>query len=317
MQTMKGLTKTIGKRILQMLIVLFCVTFATFFLTYLAPGDPAAAMYEASGIVPTESMLRETQIAMGLDKPFFTQYTIWLVGCLRGDFGISFSKKTAVLKLLVQRIRPTVQLALCALGMMIIVSAPLGILSAVRQNRATDYLMRALSFIGISMPGFWIGLMLIYIFALKLNLLPVISSGNGLQKMILPASTLAISMSAKYIRQVRTAFLEELSQEYVIGARARGIKKTTILWRHVLPNSVLPLITMLGLSLGSLLGGTAVVEIIFSYPGLGSLVVSAVGARDYPLIQGVVLWIALIYMGINLLVDISYSFFDPRIRAGR
>lgn len=310
----KKLLKTMGKRLLQMLVVLFCISFITFFLTYLAPGDPAAAMYEAAGIVPTETMLHEAQSSMGLDKPFLTQYTTWLSGCLRGDFGTSFSKKASVLSLLQQRIWPTVQLALASLAIMVVVSIPLGILSAVRQNKGTDYLLRGLTFAGISMPGFWVGLMLMYIFALKLKWFPVISSGTGWQRMILPALTLAIAMSAKYTRQVRTAFLEELSQDYVVGARARGIKESTILWRHVLPNSVLPLITMLGLSLGSLLGGTAVVEIIFSYPGLGNLAVSAVGARDYPLIQGFVLWIALIYMAVNLLVDISYSFIDPRIR---
>ena len=159
--------------------------------------------------------------------------------------------------------------------------------------------------------------MLLYIIALKFKLLPVISTGDGIEKMILPVLTLAFAMSAKYTRQVRTAILEELNQDYVIGARARGIKESTILWRHVFPNALLPLITLLGLSLGSLLGGTAVVEVIFSYPGLGSLAVSAIKSYDYPLIQAYVMWIALIYMVINLLVDISYGYLDPRIRERR
>ena len=156
--------------------------------------------------------------------------------------------------------------------------------------------------------------MLLYVVALKFKLLPVISTGDGIEKMILPVLTLAFAMSAKYTRQVRTAILEELNQDYVIGARARGIKESTILWRHVFPNALLPLITLLGLSLGSLLGGTAVVEVIFSYPGLGSLAVSAIKSYDYPLIQAYVMWIALIYMVINLLVDISYRYIDPRVR---
>ena len=147
--------------------------------------------------------------------------------------------------------------------------------------------------------------------------MPVISTGDGIEKMILPVLTLAFAMSAKYTRQVRTAILEELNQDYVIGARARGIKESTILWRHVFPNALLPLITLLGLSLGSLLGGTAVVEVIFSYPGLGSLAVSAIKSYDYPLIQAYVMWIALIYMLINLFVDISYRYLDPRVREGR
>ena len=156
--------------------------------------------------------------------------------------------------------------------------------------------------------------MLLYVVALKFKLLPVISTGDGIEKMILPVLTLAFAMSAKYTRQVRTAILEELNQDYVIGARARGIKESTILWRHVFPNALLPLITLLGLSLGSLLGGTAVVEVIFSYPGLGSLAVSAIKSYDYPLIQAYVMWIALIYMLINLLLDISYRYIDPRVR---
>ena len=159
--------------------------------------------------------------------------------------------------------------------------------------------------------------MLLSVAALKFNLLPVISTGDGIEKMILPVLTLAFAMSAKYTRQVRTAILEELNQDYVIGARARGIKESTILWRHVFPNALFPLITLLGLSLGSLLGGTAVVEVIFSYPGLGSLAVSAIKSYDYPLIQAYVMWIALIYMVINLLVDISYGYLDPRIRERR
>lgn len=297
-----------------MLAVLLCVSFCTFLLTYLAPGDPAVAMYESSGIIPTDDMLLKARSAMGLDKPFYQQYAIWLGNCMRGNLGMSFSKKAPVYDLLRQRLLPTVQLALSALVMMLIVSIPAGILSATKQNKGIDHVIRGATFAGISMPGFWVGLILLYVFTLKLHLFPVVSSGVGWKKMILPAATLAIAMASKYTRQVRTAVLEELSQDYVVGAKARGIKPIFVLTRHVLPNSMLPLITMLGLSLGSLLGGTAVVEIIFSYPGLGNLAVSAVGARDYPLIQGFVLWIALLYMCINLIVDISYHFVDPRIR---
>lgn len=309
--------KSILKHILQILIVLLGISFLTFLLTYLAPGDPATAMYDAVGIVPSEKQLEETRISMGLDKPFIEQYLIWLKGCLHGDFGTSFSKHTDVLSLLKSRVIPTLKLTLSSLVLMLIFSTPLGILSAIYQNKLLDYIIRFINFMGISMPSFWIGLMLQYIFAMKLNLLPVISSGTGFQKMILPSITLAISMTAKYTRQVRTAVLEELNQDYVIGAKARGIPWKTILWKHVLPNSMLPLITLLGLSFGSLLGGATVVELIFSYSGMGQLIVSAVSYRDYPLIQGFVLWISLIYMVINILVDISYSLLDPRIRKAR
>lgn len=305
---------SLARRLLQILIVLVCISFATFLLTYLAPGDPAIAMYEAAGINPTDSMIAEARALMGLDRPFHEQYVIWLTGCLKGDFGTSFSLKTAVLPLLVSRIVPTLKLAVLAIALMLIVSLPLGVISAVRRNKISDYLVRAVTFLGISMPGFWVALILMYIFSLKLHLLPVVASANGVSTMILPASTLAFAMASKYTRQVRTAFLEELSQDYVVGAQARGLSYVKVLITHVLPNALLPLVTLLGLSFGSLLGGTAVVEIIFSYPGMGNLAVNAVQSRDYPLIQGFVLWIALIYMVINILVDLSYSLIDPRVR---
>lgn len=307
----------ISKRLLQIVIVLFGISFLTFLLTYLAPGDPATAMYDAVGIVPTEEQLQETRISMGLDKPFIQQYISWLKDCLHGNLGISFSKKTPVIDLLKSRIFPTLKLTVSSMLLMLIFSIPLGILSAIYKNKLLDYIIRFFNFMGISMPGFWIGLMLQYIFAMKLDLLPVISSGTGFQKMILPSVTLAISMTAKYTRQVRTAVLEELTQDYVIGAKSRGISSKIILWKHILPNSMLPLITLLGLSFGSLLGGATVVELIFSYSGIGQLIVQAVSYRDYPLIQGVVLWISLIYMVINILVDTSYSLLDPRIKKAR
>ena len=302
------------KRLGQMIIVLFGVSFLTFLLTYIAPGDPATAMYDAMGIVPTEEMLANARTAMGLDQPFLVQYWIWLSNCLQGDFGVSFSKNQTVLELLSSRLWPTLRLSLLSLAFMLLLSVPVGIYSAVKQNRLADYIVRGCAFVGTSMPEFWMGLLLMYWFALKLNILPVISSGTGFSQLILPAVTLAITMAAKYTRQVRTAVLEELNQDYVTGARARGLKESRVLFCHVLPNALLPLVTMLGLSLGYLLGGTAVVEIIFSYPGLGYLAVTAAEARDYPLIQGFVLWIATIYMILNLLVDFSYHLIDPRIR---
>lgn len=209
---------------------------------------------------------------------------------------------------------PTLKLAFLSLIIMLIVAVPSGILAAVKQNKFADYLVRGITFLGVSIPNFWVGLMLLYFVALKLSLLPVVSIGGGIKSMILPAITLAFAMAAKYTRQVRTAVLEELNKDYVIGAKARGLSYGKILLRHVFPNSLLPLITLLGLSLGSLLGGTAVVEVIFSYPGLGNLAVTSITAYDYPVIQAYVLWIALIYMIINLIVDLSYTLVDPKVR---
>jgi peptide/nickel transport system permease protein len=305
------------RKFIQFITVLLGITFLTFLLTYLAPGDPATAMFETAGIVPSTEQIDEARKTMGLDRPFIQQYISWLTDCLHGDFGTSFSRNAPVADIMQSRIAPTMRLTLSSLLLMIIISLPLGIISAIYKNKISDYIIRFLNFMGISMPGFWVGLMLQYIFAVKLNVFPVISSGDGFQKMILPSITLAISMSAKYTRQIRTAVLEELSQDYVIGAKARGISYRQILIRHILPNSILPLITLLGLSFGSLLGGAAVVEIIFSYPGMGQLAVSAVSYRDYPLIQGFVLWIAVIYMLVNFIVDISYNILDPRIRKSR
>lgn len=299
------------RRLLQIVIVLCGISFITFALTYMAPGDPVRAMYAASGTIPSEEILEQTREKMGLNEPFFTQYLSWLTDCLRGDFGTSYMYHRPVAELILERLGPTLRLAFFSLALMLIVAVPLGILSATHKGRPADFLIRVGTFFGVSLPNFWVGLMLLYVFSVRLGVLPVVSDGQGFRKMILPAVTLAFAMAGKYTRQVRTAFLGELNQDYVTGARCRGISERMILWRHVLPNAVLPLITMLGLSLGSLLGGTAVVEVIFSYPGLGNLAVDAITSMDYPLIQGYVLWIALIYMALNLLVDLSYRFLAP------
>ena len=304
-------------RLLQMLIVLIGISFLTFLLTYLSPGDPARNIYTHSGVMPTSEMIEEMRHNLGLDKPFFTQYTDWVINCLKGDFGQSFMLQKPVTELLLDRLWPTLKLTLASTVLMLLFAVPLGVISAVHHNKPIDYLVRAITFFGVSIPNFWFGLMLILIFCVKLRLLPVVSSAGDFKSLILPAVTLAVAMTAKYTRQVRTAVLEELHSDYVIGARARGVSENKILWGNVLPNSLLPLITMLGLSIGSLLGGTSVVEIIFSYPGLGNLAVAAIMSADYFLLQGYVLWVSVIYMLINLIVDISYNYIDPRMRLRR
>ncbi len=306
--------KQFANRFLQIVIVLIGISFLTFLLTYLAPGDPVRTMYASSGIMPTQEVIQATREEMGLNRPLLVQYSDWLTNCLHGDFGKSYYFGKPVSSLLLARLSPTLKLSLLAMVFMLIISIPFGMLSAVYKNTWIDYLVRVCTFLGVSLPNFWVGLMLLFVFAVRFDFFPVLSSGGDFKSLLLPAITLAFAMSAKYTRQVRTAVLEELGQDYVIGARARGIKEWRILWQNVFPNSLLPLITRLGLSLGSLLGGTAVVEVIFSYPGLGNLAVSAITSYDYPLIQGYVLWIAIIYMLINLLVDISYNFVNPRMR---
>ena len=306
--------RKIGYRLAHIFLVLLGVSFLSFLLMYVSPGDPVRAMYAVSGSIPSEEVLEQTREELGLNDPFFIQYGNWISNCLRGDFGTSYSKGEAVATLLMERVMPTIQLALLSLVIMVLVAVPIGVYSALRQNSILDYLLRGTTFISISMPNFWVGLLLLYVVAMKLGWLPVVSNQMNFQRLILPAVTLAIAMAGKYARQVRAAILDELRQDYVAGARARGLSERCVLWCHVLPNAVLPLITMLGLSLGSLLGGTAVVEVIFSYPALGSLAISAITSRDYPLIQGYVLWIALIYMAVNLVVDLSYNRLDPRLR---
>lgn len=306
--------RKISYRLAHIFLVLLGVSFLSFLLMYVSPGDPVRAMYAVSGSIPSEEVLEQTREELGLNDPFFIQYGNWISNCLRGDFGTSYSKGEAVATLLMERVMPTIQLALLSLVIMVLVAVPIGVCSALRQNSILDYLLRGTTFISISMPNFWVGLLLLYVVAMKLGWLPVVSNQMNFQRLILPAVTLAIAMAGKYARQVRAAILEELRQDYVAGARARGLSERCVLWCHVLPNAVLPLITMLGLSLGSLLGGTAVAEVIFSYPALGSLAISAITSRDYPLIQGYVLWIALIYMAVNLVVDLSYNRLDPRLR---
>lgn len=304
-------------RLIQIVVVLFGISFFTFLLTYLAPGNPAQVMLTSSGVMPTQEAIDELSEQMGFNDPFLVRYFRWLTAALHGDFGVSYSLNKPVVDLLLARLWPTVKLTLASMIIMLVFAVPLGMLSAVHKDSWIDNFVRFITFFGVSVPNFWVGLMLMLLFCVKINIFPVICSGGDLKSLILPAVTLAIAMTAKYTRQVRTAILEELNQDYVTGARARGISEANILWKNVFPNSLLPLITMLGLSVGSLLGGTAVVEVVFSYPGLGSLAVAAITSNDYNLIQGYVLWIALMYMVINLIVDISYNYIDPRMRLGR
>ena len=309
--------KQLGKRLIQIVVVVLGISFLSFLITYLAPGDPVRTMYAASGIVPSEEVIQQTREAMGLNRPVLVQYADWLWGCLHGDFGTSYAYNNPVSTLLLNRLWPTLKLSIFAMILMLAVSVPVGMIQATHKNTVLDYGLRGITFFGVSMPNFWVGLLLMLFFCVQLKWLPVVCSGGDFKSMILPAVTLAFAMSAKYTRQVRTAILEELSQDYVVGARARGVKEWKILWMNVFPNSLLPLLTMLGLSMGSLLGGTAVVEVIFTYPGMGNLAVSAITAYDYPLIQGYVLWISLIYMVVNLLVDISYNLVDSRMKGER
>lgn len=306
--------KQLAARLLQGLIVLFGISFLTFGLTYLSPGDPAEIMLTECGNIPTPELLTKARADLGLDQPFLVQYGRWLKNALTGQMGMSYAFKVPVVEKLTSSFFPTLRLTLLSLLLMLVISVPLGIISAVYQNRWCDYLIRGLTFLGVSIPSFWVGLIFLRLFGVNLRWVSVSGGSADGKALILPAVTLAFSMAAKYTRQVRLAVLEELRQDYVTGARMRGLSESQILWRHVLPNALLPLVTLFGLSLGSLLGGTTVVEIIYNVPGMGAMAVKAISCRDYPLVQGYVLWIALLYMMINLLVDLSYQRLDPRMR---
>ena len=303
----------------QIVILLLGISFITFALVMLSPGDPVRQMIAGNeDIIVSQQEIDALRHELGLNKPFIFQYLDWLGRAVQGDFGFSYMVKKPVVEQLMESLPATVILALASTVFMLVVSIPAGIYSAVKHGSVFDYIVRGLTFIGVSVPNFWMGLMLLWIFGLKLRLLPIVGGRVSLETLILPALTLGIVMASKFTRQVRTAVLEELNQDYVVGARARGMSESHILWKEVLPNAMLPLITLLGLSFGNLLGGAAVVEIVFSWPGLGYLAVQSIIYRDFQLVQGIVLWIALMYMVINLIIDASYNHLDPRLRkAGR
>ncbi len=306
----------IAKRILQLAAVLLGVTFLTFMITQAAPSDAAEMKYVSMGMMPSPELLAQTREEMGLDEPVLVQYGHWLERVLRGDLGTSSKFSEPVLSQLRKKLPATLQLAGAALAAALLIAVPLGMLSAVKQNRAADYLIRFFSFFGISMPNFWLGLLLMYLFAVRLHWFQVVSV-RSVRGIVLPAAALAIPLISSYSRQLRTSLLEELRSSYVTGARARGIPEKTILVCHVLPNAVFPIITLTCLTVGQLLGGAAIIETIFSWQGIGSMVVEAIRVRDYPLIQGYVIWMAVIYVTVNLAADILYRLMDPQLRRNR
>jgi peptide/nickel transport system permease protein len=307
------LGRYIAKRLLQLVAVLFGITFLTFLLTYLSPGDPARLMLMSTGVTPSDELVRQVRLELGLDKPFLVRYGTWLGQVFTGDFGTSYKYDRPVLDVLMARLPATLKLTGSAMLLVILISFPLGVLSAIRQNQWLDYIIRLFSFAGLSMPSFWLGMLLMLVFGVQLKLLPVMGN-SGWYSLVLPAVTLAIPLIAQYSRQIRAVMLEETSQNYVVGARARGVKESIIIWRHILPNSLLPIVTLLGMTTGALLGGAAIVESLFVWPGVGQMAVDAIFTRDYPLIQGYVIWMAVIYVTLNLIVDLWTHLRDPRIQ---
>lgn len=304
------------KRLLQLIPILLAITFLSYGMMRIAGSDVVEQKMENTSGTVSQEMIDNARAELGLDKPFVVQYFTWLGNLLRGDMGTSYVSNKPVFSTFVSKLPATLLLTAVSILLTVLISIPLGIWSAVKQNTATDYVIRTASFIGNSLPNFFVSLLLMYFFAIRLGWFPVISGGVSLQSVALPALTLAIAMSAKYLRQVRATVLDELSKDYVLGARARGVKFSTTLIRSVMKASLVTIITLLTLSIGSLLGGTAIVESIFMWDGVGKLAVDAINMRDYPIIQAYVMWMAIIYVVVNLITDLSYHFLDPRIRLG-
>ena len=307
--------KYIIHRFLQLIPVLIGITFLSFAMMRVAGSDAIIELYGDKGAVAQE-IIDAKRAELGLDKPFLTQYLSWVGGMMRGDMGVSFVSGKDVFQTFISKLPATLLLTALSMVMTVVISIPLGVLAAVRHDKFTDYVLRFFSFVGNSLPNFFVALLLMQIFSIKLKILPVISKGLSVQSAMLPTLTLAIAMSAKYMRQVRATVLEELNKDYVIGAKARGVRSSVVLWKSVLKSSMLTIITLLALSIGSLLGGTAIIESIFMWDGVGKLAVDAITMRDYPMIQAYVVWMAIIYVLVNLITDLLYHALDPRIRLG-
>ena len=310
---MNKTVKYVIGRILFIIPIMLILSFFVFALTFLSPSDPVTLKYQRMGETPDAAMIEQTKEELGLNDPFLVQYGRWLWKALRGDLGESYKYGTSVWRTMIERIPNTLKLTGATLLLTVLLAVPLGVLSAVNQNRTVDYLIRFVSFFGVSMPSFWVGFLVMYLFGVKLKLLPIMGSGD-LKHLILPSVTLAFWMTSLYVRRVRGSMLEEMNKDYLNGGLARGLRKRQIIFQQILPNSLLSVITMFGMSIGGLMGGATIIETIFEWKGVGKMAVDAIAVKDFPVIQGYILWMALIYVLINLLVDLLYRFLDPRIR---
>ena len=295
------------------LIVLLGVTLLSFSLMYIAPGDPARTILQSGGTMPSEEAIQEKREEMGLDRPFLEQYGSWLWNFVHGDLGVSMIDGRNVSDEVTKALGKSAVLAVTSLAAGVAAALPLGVMSAARKEKMFDRITCFFVFIRLCMPSFLVGIGFLYLFAYRLKLISISGSG-GASALILPAATLATGICARMIRQIRTLIYEEMKHPYVDGLRSRGIRETQILFVHILRNAMLPISTMIALSFGELLGGTAITEIIFSWPGIGRLVMTAIEEHDYTIIQGFVVVIALIFFVIYGLTELSYSLFDPRVK---
>ena len=309
----KRMRRSIVRRVLQFIPVLLGITFLAFLLIYLSPSDPVSVRMSAGGISVSPEIMESMRSSMGLDRPLLVQYGDWLWNILHGNMGKSYITDADVLDQILKALPYTLKMAGASLLLTLCISIPVGILTAAMQNSKFDYVVRVMAFVGNALPNFIIALCLMFIFSYRLGWIPVLATTKPIG-LILPALTLALVMSSRYIRQIRAAMLDELGKGYVVGLRSRGLSETTILYKNVLKNIMVTVITLTGISLGSLLGGTVIVETVFTWPGLGSLIMEGISQRDYPVVQAVIVWMASAFMVVNLLTDISYTVFNPKIK---
>lgn len=305
--------RSIIRRVLQFIPVLLGITFLAFLLIYLSPSDPVSVRMSAGGISVSPEIMESMRRSMGLDRPLLIQYGDWLWNILHGNMGKSYITDADVLDQILKALPYTLKMAGASLLLTLCISIPVGILTAAMQNSKFDYVVRVMAFVGNALPNFIIALCLMFIFSYRLGWIPVLAMTKPIG-LVLPALTLALVMSSRYIRQIRAAMLDELGKGYVVGLRSRGLSETTILYKNVLKNIMVTVITLTGISLGSLLGGTVIVETVFTWPGLGSLIMEGISQRDYPVVQAVIVWMASAFMVVNLLTDISYTVFNPKIK---
>ena len=301
------------RRCAQFIPVFFGITVLSFTLIHLAPSDPVSVRLSLGGIAVDPAAAAQMRTEMGLDRPLSVQYGDWLMRFLHGDMGTSYRSDRSVSALLLQALPYTLTIAGSAMLLTLLISLPLGIAVAAYRNSALDCTVRFLTFIGNAVPSFIVGILLMFLFSYQLGWIPVLA-GNSPIGMVLPTAALVLIMSARYIRQIRAAALDELAKDYIIGLRTRGIPERRILFGNVLKNIMGVVITLTAISVGSLLGGVVIIETLFSRPGVGSLLMTAISSRDYPVIQAAVVWMVLAYFVVNLLTDLSYRRFNPRIR---
>jgi peptide/nickel transport system permease protein len=300
-------------KIVHFIFILFTVTFFTFLLLHLAPGDPAEMKLRNMGVVVEEIAIEKAREEMGLNAPFLVQYGRWVGAMLQGDLGNSYKDGEAVFTKILRSTKYTIQLALSSLLLALFVAVPLAIVAATHKGRWVDRFILGISFVGNSLPNFVIAMGLMYFFSLKWRILPILTN-QSLRGLILPSASLAIALSGKFIRLFRAEILEQLAQEYVHSARMRGVYESVLLYKNVLHNSLPGMLNVIGLSLGTLLGGTVIIETIFVWPGLGKLAMDAISSRDYPVILGFVIWMSCIFIGINSMIDWMVAKIDKRVK---